>query len=94
MNKNIKILVIVGIFFLHIFLWGCSKARESAGVTRKVPDEYSVVINKPLAIPPDYNVLPKNEIITRKQSFNDGESDLSKEILFCRENIDQIFVWS
>ena len=89
MNKFFNILILIGIFSLSIFILGCSKARESAGVTRKVPDEYSVISNKPLAIPPDYNVLPKEEIITRKQSFNDGENDLSKEILFgLNEDID------
>ena len=42
------------IFFLGIliFLSSCSSVRKSAGVTRKNLDEFKVVENPPLVIPP------------------------------------------
>ena len=64
---------------LTIFLFGCSQIRDSAGVNRKVIDEYAVINNPPLALPPDYNVLPSDEIISKKKIQK--EDELTKEIL-------------
>ena len=41
-----------------IFLSSCNTIRSSAGVERKVIDEYNVVENPPLVIPPNFNLLP------------------------------------
>ena len=43
--------------FSPLFLLSCSQIRESAGVERKTLDEFNVVENLPLAIPPDFNLL-------------------------------------
>ena len=47
---------------LSLFLSSCSTIRKSAGVTRKSLDEFKVVENPPLVIPPDFNLLPPEQL--------------------------------
>ena len=54
--------------------------RSSAGVERKVIDEYNVVENPPLVIPPNFNLLPPDQI--ESTDIDDTDSELAKEILF------------
>ena len=74
--KKILILILLP----SLFLVSCSKVRESAGVNRKSIDEFSVVENPPLVIPPDFNLLPPDQL--EEKNLNKEESDLAKEILF------------
>ena len=50
------------IVFSSLFLASCSQIRESAGVSRKNVDEFKVVENPPLVIPPDFNLLPPEQL--------------------------------
>ena len=68
------------ILFSILFLTSCSKVRESAGVNRKNIDEFKVVENPPLIIPPDFNLLPPEQLT--EKNIDTVESDLAKEILF------------
>ena len=74
---------------LSIFLSSCSQIRESAGVNRKNIDEFQVIENPPLVIPPDFNLLPPDQLSDKK--IDDLESDFAKEILFGldQENLDK-----
>ena len=63
-----------------LFLSSCSTVRKSAGVTRKSLDEFNVVENPPLVIPPDFNLLPPEQL--EKKNIDDVETELAKEILF------------
>ena len=63
-----------------IFLSSCNAVRNSAGVERKVIDEYNVVENPPLVIPPNFNLLPPDQI--ESKDIDDTDSELAKEILF------------
>ena len=63
-----------------LFLSSCSKVRESAGVTRKSLDEFKVVENPPLVIPPDFNLLPPDQL--EKKNIDNVETELAQEILF------------
>ena len=63
-----------------LFLSSCSTIRKSAGVTRKSLDEFKVVENPPLVIPPDFNLLPPEQL--EKKNIDDVEMELAKEILF------------
>ncbi|MBS56509.1 MAG: hypothetical protein CMP16_01385 [Rickettsiales bacterium] len=65
---------------LQLFLYSCTKLRESAGVTRKSLDEFQVIENPPLVIPPDFNLLPPDQL--KKKNIEDVEKELAKEILF------------
>ena len=74
--KKILILILTG----SLFLVSCSKVRESAGVNRKNIDEFSIIENPPLVIPPDFNLLPPDQL--EEKNLDKAESDLAKEILF------------
>ena len=63
-----------------LFLSSCSTVRKSAGVTRKSIDEFKVVENPPLVIPPDFNLLPPEQL--EKKNIDDVETELAQEILF------------
>ena len=63
-----------------LFLSSCSTVRKSAGVTRKSLDEFKVVENPPLVIPPDFNLLPPEQL--EKKNIDDVETELAREILF------------
>ena len=68
------------LIFSSLFLVSCSKIRESAGVNRKNIDEFKDVENPPLVIPPDFNLLPPEQL--SEKNINNVESELAKEILF------------
>ena len=78
--KNILIIVL----FSSLFTVACSKVRESAGVTRKSIDEFTVIENPPLIIPPDFNLLPPDQL--QEKNIDNEESELAKEILFGLED--------
>ena len=67
-----------------LFILSCNSVRESAGVNRKVLDEYKVVENPPLVIPPDFNLPPPDQIEAKE--IDDTDSELAKEILFGLED--------
>ena len=79
MNKISLFKVFFSIVFSLFILNNCSKVRESAGVNRKVPDEYTITTEPTLALPPDYQLIPPEEM-SKKNSNND--ENLTKEILF------------
>jgi len=74
--KNIFILLLLS----SVLVASCSKVRESAGVNRKNIDEFAVIENPPLVIPPDFNLLPPDQL--EEKNLDKAESDLAKEILF------------
>ena len=67
-----------------LLIVSCSKVRESAGVNRKNIDEFSIIENPPLVIPPDFNLLPPDQL--EEKNLDKAESDLAKEILFGLED--------
>ena len=80
---------IILIILISNLLLSCSTVRDSAGVNRKVIDEYAVVENPPLVIPPNFNLLPPEQMASK--DIEDTESELAKEILFgLEENNNQI----
>ena len=78
--KNILIIVLLS----SLFIVSCSKVRESAGVNRKSMDEFAVIENLPLIIPPDFNLLPPDQL--EEKNLENEESELAKEILFGLED--------
>ena len=72
--------IILTIIVSNLFLLSCNTVRDSAGVNRKVLDEYAVVENPPLVIPPNFNLLPPEQI--KSKNIDDIDSELAKEILF------------
>ena len=80
--KKIISIVIISI----VFLTSCNTVRDSAGVNRKVIDEYSVIENPPLVIPPNFNLLPPEQM--ESKNIDDADSELAKEILFGLDEVD------
>lgn len=78
--KNLLIIIL----FSSLFIVSCSKVRESAGVNRKSMDEFAVIENPPLIIPPDFNLLPPDQL--EEKNLENEESELAKEILFGLED--------
>ena len=78
--KNFLILILLS----SLLTISCSKVRESAGVNRKNIDEFSIIENPPLVIPPDFNLLPPEQL--EEKNLDKAESDLAKEILFGLED--------
>ena len=73
--------IFLSLFILSsLFLASCSQIRDSAGVNRKNIDEFKVVENPPLVIPPDFNLLPPEQL--SEKNINEVEGELAKEILF------------
>jgi hypothetical protein len=68
------------IVIFAILLSSCSNIRESAGVTRKSIDEFQVIKNPPLIIPPDFDLVDPDQL--QHKSIEDVEKELAKEILF------------
>ncbi len=79
MNKILLLTII-----LNLFLLSCNSVRDSAGVNRKIIDEYKVIENPPLVIPPNFNLLPPEQM--QSKNIDDTDSDLAKEILFGLED--------
>ena len=78
--KKIFILLLLS----SLLVVSCSKVRESAGVNRKNIDEFSIIENPPLVMPPDFNLLPPDQL--EEKNLDKAESDLAKEILFGLED--------
>ena len=78
--KKIIFLIIIS----NLFLISCNSIRESAGVNRKVIDEYAVIENPPLVIPPNFDLLPPEQM--ESKDIKDIDSELAKEILFGLED--------
>ena len=76
-----KILIL---FLFSSLIISCAKVRESAGVNRKSIDEFTVIENPPLVIPPDFNLLPPDQL--EEKNLDKAESDLAREILFGLED--------
>ncbi|MDC0194791.1 DUF3035 domain-containing protein, partial [Alphaproteobacteria bacterium] len=72
--SKIYFLIVIFSFFLN----SCGTIRESAGVTRKSIDEFKVVENPPLVIPPDFNLLPPEQL--EERNIDNIEKDLAQEI--------------
>ena len=68
------------LFVLQLLITSCSKVRESAGVTRKNLDEFQIIENPPLVIPPDFNLLPPEQL--EKKKIENIEKELAEEIIF------------
>ena len=75
----IKLLNLIFII-IAMFLTSCSSIRESAGVTRKSIDEFNTIENPPLVIPPDFNLVPPDQL--QQKNIDNIENELAQEILF------------
>jgi len=64
-------------YFIIIFfsLTACESFKEKAGLVKYQPDEYQVVTNPPLTVPPDFNIHSPEEIIAKKNSVEENSGN-------------------
>ena len=75
-----KIYHLLIIFLMFQFIYACTKVRQSAGVSRKSPDEFSAIENPPLVIPPEYSLISPDYL--QSKDISNVEKELAKEIIF------------
>jgi hypothetical protein len=62
-----RLLAITAAAALAATLAGCSSLRNTFGIERGGPDEFTVVRHAPLTLPPDYNLRPPQPGVPRPQ---------------------------
>jgi hypothetical protein len=66
-------------FLLLVIIASCSGFKEKAGLVKYQPDEYQVITNPPLSMPPDFNVYSPEELLAKKaKQANSYNEKLSK----------------
>ena len=94
MNKiNIKFYLKFILFIKLLFLFGCTGVKEKIGIINKSPDEFQVYEQKPLDVPPNFELRPpidgdkvvrdsKDEDIIFNEEVNINESlTIEEEVL-------------
>lgn len=72
MNKLLYIILL-------IVISACSTIREKAGLMKEQPDEYQVVSNPPLSVPPDLVNVESPEDLQKDRQYNiENSHNLSK----------------
>jgi len=51
-------LAVAAVLGAALLVSGCDSVRDAAGMTKNPPDEFRVVSNKPLSIPPEFELRP------------------------------------
>ncbi len=71
-----NILIIIAMLLLTI---SCSnKSKETLGLIETIPDEYQVTRNKPLEVPPHYNL---DEVVNPKANSNSNTLSNSEKAI-------------
>ena len=74
MNKiNIKFYFKFILFINFLFLFGCTGVKEKIGIINKSPDEFQVYEQKPLDVPPNFELRPPidgDKVITDSKDEN------------------------
>jgi len=72
-----------GVFFVIILLAGCdSDTKRMLGLSKQVPDEFSIVTGNPLVVPPDFELPPPVEASSERvehQTETQAKTALIKE---------------
>jgi len=81
------------LFFSFVIINSCSGVKEKMGLIKKAPDEYQVYENKPLTLPPNFDLRPpvdgnienkeesNEKLIFSEDNEKDESLSLSDEIL-------------
>lgn len=73
-------LTVLGLAALPALVAGCSSTKEALGLTKRSPDEFQVVTNAPLSMPPDYNLTPPTPGAPRPQEGT--ARDQAQQVVF------------
>lgn len=84
MRKHTLIIALAGLSALG--LSACSSTKESLGLNKQTPDEFMVVKNAPLSMPPDYSLRPPQPGAPRPQER--AAAQAAKVTVFGAETVD------
>ena len=60
---------------------GCGdKVKKEMGFGKKSPDEYQVIANKPLSLPPNYDLIPPSEEAQNEVAINEDKDVEEKKL--------------
>ena len=60
---------------------GCGdKVKKEMGFGKKSPDEYQVIANKPLSLPPNYDLIPPSEEAQNEVTLNEDKDVNEKKL--------------
>jgi len=62
------------ITLLSCLISACSNFQEKVGLVKYQPDEYQVVTNPSLEVPPDFNIYSPAELETQKTNVSKANS--------------------
>ena len=54
--------------------------KKEMGFGKKSPDEYQVIANKPLSLPPNYDLIPPSEEAQNEVTLNEDKDVNEKKI--------------
>lgn len=72
--------LLIALSLILLTLSACTNLRESLGLGRSAPDEFSVVDRPPLSLPPDFGLRPPQPGMLRPQEVD--QSKRASEIVF------------
>ena len=72
--------VLIGVGALSLSLGGCEGAKRALGMEKTIPNEFDVVANAPLAIPPDFALRPPRPGAGPTQAVSSSQQ--AKETIF------------
>jgi hypothetical protein len=64
---------LVVILIACLSLSACQGARKTFGFEKSIPDEFRVISNQPLNVPPDFNLRPPEKVAEEKKSVDTRE---------------------
>jgi hypothetical protein len=80
MNNFYKKTALIALFLPLIA--ACSgKAKDTLGLRRTAPDEFRVISNPPLSVPPEFSLRPPAEVGSGEQAATEADKDASKKLL-------------
>lgn len=83
-----KIILSVGVVCTTVMLTGCENPKKILGLERNKPDEFTVIKQAPLTMPPNYQDLPTPTPGMDKKDHS-ASRDSAKRIIFGEAGIDQ-----
>jgi hypothetical protein len=69
MKNLLCIMLLLGV------LSACSNFKENVGLVKNQPDEYQVVTNPDLSVPPNFNIYSPEEIAAQKSKQSKAKDD-------------------
>lgn len=71
---------------MGLVLGGCGGFRESLGLTKSSPDEFAVITQKPLVVPPEFGLRPPRPGEKRPEEFESSKQAVAA-LFPNRENV-------